>query len=149
MILGIDPGMSGGAALISQDRKFVQVIAFAKLPAVEVDDWLKAFKTGIRFGYLEGVGSRPTDGVVPAFKFGCNYGIWQGFLISNRIPFERVYPLKWQTTMSCRTGGNKNISKARAQELFPNIKVTHAIADALLIAEYGRRLNIQQTKEEL
>jgi hypothetical protein len=31
------------------------------------------------------------------------------------------------------------VSKRKAQELFPGIKVTHAIADALLIAEYNRR----------
>jgi hypothetical protein len=37
------------------------------------------------------------------------------------------------------TKGDKNVSKRRAQELFPQLKVTHATADALLIAEYGRR----------
>jgi hypothetical protein len=42
--------------------------------------------------------------------------------------------------MQCLTGGDKNISKRRAQELFPSLKITHAVADALLIAEYGRRL---------
>jgi len=40
------------------------------------------------------------------------------------------------------TGGDKNVSKRRAQELFPEIKITHAIADALLIAEYARRTNL-------
>jgi hypothetical protein len=38
------------------------------------------------------------------------------------------------------TKGDKNITKRKAQELFPEIKITHAIADSLLIAEYGRRL---------
>ncbi len=37
------------------------------------------------------------------------------------------------------TKGDKNVSKRRAQELFPALKVTHAIADALLIAEFARR----------
>jgi hypothetical protein len=36
--------------------------------------------------------------------------------------------------------GDKNVTKRRAQQLFPQLKVTHAIADALLIAEYGRRV---------
>ena len=36
----------------------------------------------------------------------------------------------------------KNRHKALAEELFPEVKrVTHANADALLIAEYGRRIN--------
>jgi hypothetical protein len=38
------------------------------------------------------------------------------------------------------TKGDKNITKRKAQELFPEIKITHAIADSLLIAEYGRRV---------
>ena len=138
MILGIDPGISGGAAIISKLGTFVQVIAFSKLTVVEVSDWLVNHKPSM--AYLEGVNAMPGQGVTSSFKFGMNYGMWQGLLAANKIPFQRVYPLKWQTVMSCRTGGNKNISKNRAQELFPKLKITHAIADALLIAEYGRRL---------
>jgi hypothetical protein len=33
-----------------------------------------------------------------------------------------------------------DFTKAKAQELFPHLKITHATADACLIAEYGRRL---------
>jgi hypothetical protein len=40
--------------------------------------------------------------------------------------------------MKCRTGGDKNISKARAQELFPRVKVTHKNADALLLAKLAQ-----------
>jgi len=43
--------------------------------------------------------------------------------------------------MGCMTKGDKNVSKRKAQELFPSMKVTHASADALLIAEYGRRMS--------
>jgi hypothetical protein len=55
------------------------------------------------------------------------------------VPFDEVLPVKWQTVMGCRSGGDKNITKARAQQLFPHVKVTHAIADALLLAEFCRR----------
>jgi crossover junction endodeoxyribonuclease RuvC len=137
IVLGVDPGLSGGAALLSMDRKFVQVMAFAKLTTTEIADWITKYK--IDHAFLEGVNAMPKQGVSSTFKFGTNYGFWQGILAANKIPFERVYPLKWQTYLNCRTGGNKNISKARAQELFPDLTITHALADALLIAEYGRR----------
>jgi hypothetical protein len=43
--------------------------------------------------------------------------------------------------MGCLTGGDKNVSKNRALELFPEVdevkKITHATADALLIGKYG------------
>ncbi len=38
----------------------------------------------------------------------------------------------------------KNALKARAQELWPSIRITHAIADALLIAEWGRRKEVHE-----
>lgn len=149
LILGIDPGISGGAALVSKDRTFVHVESFKRSTPADLIKWLFEHKLKISMGYLEGVGAKPSDGVVPAFKFGMNYGWWQGVLAALEVPFERVYPLKWQTALSCRTGGNKNVSKIRAQELFPGMKITHATADALLIAEYGRRLYLQTHVKDL
>jgi hypothetical protein len=43
----------------------------------------------------------------------------------------------WQKSLGCLTHGDKNVSKAAAQRLFPGMKITHATADALLIAYYG------------
>jgi hypothetical protein len=43
--------------------------------------------------------------------------------------------------MGCLTKGDKNVSKRKAQELFPSTKVTHAIADSMLIAAYGRKMS--------
>jgi hypothetical protein len=60
-------------------------------------------------------------------------------LTGEEFPFEEVSPQKWQKAMGCMTKGDKNVSKAKAQQLFPQLKITHAIADALLIAEYARR----------
>jgi hypothetical protein len=139
LILGVDPGMSGAAAVVSADKSFCQCIIFKKHTLAEISTWLAGHREEITLCFIEGVNAMPAQGVSSTFKFGMNYGIWQGLLTAHGIPFERVYPLKWQTAMSCRTGGNKNISKARAQELFPRLTITHANADSLLIAEYGRR----------
>ena len=48
-----------------------------------------------------------------------------------------TFGLKKKPSETKKQKGNR--CKARAQELFRLIKITHAIADALLIAEYGRR----------
>lgn len=145
LILGVDPGISGGAVIISYDRTFIQFMVFKKLTPNEIAKWVKAHS--IEFCCIEGVGARPKQGIASTFKFGTNFGWWLGLLAACEISYERVYPLRWQTAMGCRTGGDKRISKHRAQELFPKIKVTHAIADALLIAEYGRRLYIPKAIE--
>jgi crossover junction endodeoxyribonuclease RuvC len=141
-IVGIDPGQSGGLAFLTDGA--ANAVAFKDVTPHDLVALLKV--ATINKAYLEGVNAMPRQGVVSTFKFGMNYGWWQGALTALGIPYERVYPLKWQTLMGCRTGRDKNVSKRRAQELFPRIKITHAVADALLIAEYGRRT---MTKEEL
>jgi len=92
------------------------------------------------FAYIESVHAMPKQGVSSTFKFGQHYGSLLMGLACLEIPYERVAPGVWQRAMGCLTGGEKNISKAKAQQLFPALKITHAIADALLIAEYGRRM---------
>lgn len=92
--------------------------------------------------YLEQVHSMPGQGVASSFKFGQGYGALEMALTAVGIAFERVTPQKWQKALGCLTKGDKNVSKRKAQELFPTMKVTHATADALLIAEWGRRQNL-------
>ena len=79
------------------------------------------------------------------FKFGQSYGALEALIVASGIPLERVTPVVWQRAFGLlRKKGEtqvekKNRHKARAQELFPSIGITHAIADALLLAEYARR----------
>lgn len=62
-----------------------------------------------------------------------------GLLAAYEIPYREVTPQKWQQEMQCRSGGDKNVTKAAAQKRWPSDKITHANADASLIAEYCRR----------
>ena len=92
--------------------------------------------------YIESVHSMPKQGVSSTFTFGRNYGFLRGCLCALEIPYHEVTPQKWQKALECLSHGDKNVTKARAQQLFPKLKITHAIADALLIAEYGRRQQV-------
>jgi hypothetical protein len=77
-------------------------------------------------------------GVTSAFTFGQSYGFLRGILAASKIPFIEVSPQKWQREMGCMTKGNKNVTKQAAQQRWPKLKITHANADSLLIAEYAR-----------
>ena len=136
--IGIDPGLSGGVAFIPDSGT-----PWAhKMPETDRDlvdllrDSINMFEAR---AFIELVHSSPQMGVKSAFTFGEGYGRLQMALTALGVPYERVRPQVWQKAMGCLTKGDKNVSKRKAQELFPAIKVTHAIADALLIAEYGRR----------
>jgi len=135
--IGIDPGKSGGIAWIQDGKACVE-----KMPDTLQDLWelLRDIAAeGCCKACLEQIHSSPQMGVVSSFTFGNGFGHLEMALTAAGIPFERVRPQVWQKAMGCMTKGDKNVSKRKAQELFPNIKVTHAIADALLIAAYGTK----------
>ena len=143
--IGIDPGSNGGIAWIDYNGK----ACVEKIPDTLQDLWElicditsypKSSIDGRSYkAYIEQVYSSPQMGVVSAFSFGRGYGNLEMALTAAGIPFERVRPQVWQKALGCMTKGDKNVSKRRAQELFPDRKVTHATADALLIAYYGTK----------
>lgn len=136
--LGIDPGQTGGAALL-RNRRPVEIYSFFKQTPADIWEFMNRITEydNLR-AYIEQVHSMPKQGVTSSFKFGFNYGVVTGMLYAAKIPFELVSPSVWQGKLKCRTKGDKNITKTKAQQLFPEVKVTHRVADALLIAEYGR-----------
>ena len=155
--LGIDPGKSGGIAVIGHDGA---VIDYCLKNKTERDifgfmatiRWNSCFQGDADsrqfFAVVERVSSSPQMGVKSAFTFGQGYGYLRGVLVAAHVPFDEVTPQKWQKFMGCLTKGDKNVSKAKAQQLFPNIKVTHGNADALLLAEYARRMYGSWTGEK-
>lgn len=144
--IGIDPGASGGIAFIPDNNP---AKAWAvKMPETLADLWcvmdewnLNDVERDTIHCCLEKVHSMPGQGVASSFKFGQGFGHLEMALTASRIPFTYVTPQKWQKELGCLTGGDKNVSKARAQQLFPHLKITHALADSLLLAEYCRRTN--------
>jgi crossover junction endodeoxyribonuclease RuvC len=135
--IGVDPGANGGIAWITDGKACVE-----KMPDTLQDLWelLRDIASeGDCHAYLESVSSSPQMGVVSSFSFGRGYGNLEMALTAAGIPFERVRPQVWQKALGCMTKGDKNVSKRKAQELFPDKKIIHATADALLIALYGTK----------
>jgi Holliday junction resolvasome RuvABC endonuclease subunit len=143
-ILGVDPGVNGGIAWITDGKPCVE-----KMPDTLQDLWWliesilaehpPIYRAKDCKAYIEHVHSSPQMGVKSAFTFGQGYGRLEMVLTAAGIPFERVRPQAWQKALQCLTKGDKNVSKRRAQELYPQLKITHATADALLIATYGTK----------
>lgn len=140
MWIGIDPGKSGGIGVIEETSQGVLVTS-QKLDATDADVslFLDQFALTAKFCFIEKVGATPQMGVCSAFTFGRSFGFLIGLLTAHRIPFDFVTPQKWQKALGCLTGGDKNVSKAAAQRLFPSVTFTHANSDAVLLAEYCRR----------
>jgi hypothetical protein len=133
--LGIDPGKSGAIAAISYDG-LLDVIRF-DATLHDISNWLLMKQNAVHC-MIEKVNAMPRQGVASTFKFGRYFGLAEGLLVAHRIPYSFVLPSKWQQEMHCRSKGDKNVTKTRAQQLWPNEKIIHATADAMLIAEYCR-----------
>lgn len=144
LIIGIDPGVSGGVGFVMPGETTIRYVH--KMPDTDAD--FAALLTSECVGeshvkaYLEKVGGfiagKPRTGS-SMFKFGQSYGFIRGVLAGLKIPYEEVAPNTWMKAMQCQTGGDKKISKAKAQQLFPSLAITNQTADAILIAEYGFR----------
>jgi hypothetical protein len=144
--IGIDPGKNGGIGIIYNDIQYCR-----KCPAT-VSDMAEEIKVimGIapdiqKFAVIEAVHSMPKQGVKSVFTFGQGYGQWLGILASNDIPYIQVSPQKWMkhyTPLSKDKKERKNQLKHKAQQRFPNLNITLATSDAMLLANY-----LKETKQ--
>ena len=152
-IIGIDPGKGGGIARIrySVDKKrhlFKEPIYDAyKCPKTikEMVVILKMFNhlPSKPKCFLESVHAFPTDGRSSAFKFGMNFGIWQGILTALNIETILVTPQKWQKDFELPK--DKKERKRRLKEIATEksgLKATLLTADAICIALYGMEQNV-------
>lgn len=145
-IIGIDPGKNGGIASVNDVGR---VIALPMPPTTrDLYDYIDSLCDRQAIAFIEQVNAGPSMGSSAAFKFGQIVGEIRMACIAAGLPTHYVSPMKWQRELGllCKGRGlgqgdtaKKNRNKAKAQELYPGIKITHATADALLIAEYGRR----------
>lgn len=140
--IGIDPGKSGAIAVIHEDGT-VETATFDERDYLRVVSQHQA-----SFATVEKVHAFRGQGVSSMFNFGMNFGWIQGLIYSFSIPMQLVDPRKWLKHYGLDNDKQKHIECAR--RLFPtvNLKATErckkdndGIADALLLAEYGRRMH--------
>lgn len=152
--LGIDPGLSGGIAYISEAGAVVKpapTMASAKGEEMDLCGMRSVLLVAKALGaraVIEKVSAMPKQGVSSTFKFGRGFGSWLGMLAALEIPFEYATPQAWQKVMLAGLPRGKEASIQRAQELFPGVsllptakcrKPSDGMAEALLIAEFNRR----------
>lgn len=156
MILGIDPGLSGGLAWLTHKGEIVDLRV---MPTIthhvkrDIDEHalvalLSAYP--VKLCTLEKAQSMPGQGLVSTFRYGTGYGILRGILATLDIPYILVGPQTWTSELHCgrqHTLKPKAKSLETAQDLFPQAKLIaqgcrkphEGLVDALLIAEWGRR----------
>lgn len=149
-MLAIDPGASGGVALLHPNG----TILLFPMPKTEGDirDLVLDLTRFCEVAWIEEVGGfvagRPAPGSA-MFNFGRNVGFLHGLLAGAKIPLRTVRPQEWQKALGCgnaKTHGTrwKQHLKGIAQQLHPSLSVTLKTADALLILEHARRIKKEE-----
>jgi len=91
----------------------------------------------------------PGQGVVSMFTAGKNYGVILGILQALQVPYEEVPAQRWKRVFGIALNLPKRERKVlaieKAKALFPALREAignhDGKAEALLIAEYGRRVS--------
>ena len=137
-IIGIDPGATGAIAMI---QPMVEVWDMPATPH-DLATLMRTFDANTTRVYVEEVHSMPGQGVASTFKFGKGYGEIIGVLATLGLGYRAISPAVWKRAMGLQRA-EKADSRRKAQELYPTAPLSrvkdHGRAEALLIAEWGRR----------
>ena len=147
LILGIDPGMNGAAALI---RVAAGVIARCHVGPI-ILNLLPPMAAEASLVVVEAQHASPQQGVRSAFALGMAYGGVRGVLAGLNHPWVvYVQPAVWRGSYGLGGGAaGKQAGVAMARDVLrePERVLTHDEADAVLLAWWGWR-NILNTGKQ-
>jgi len=151
-IIGIDPGLSGGIAIL-EDNKIIEmfdmpVMADGKKNKRQLNNALlvKLIKDNIKslentIMVVEQVNAMPGQGVTSMFNFGQTFGAIKGICATLGLPIFFVRPAKWKKYFEL-INSSKDSSRTKAIEMYLSIseqlskKKDVNKSDAILIARY-------------
>jgi len=144
LVLGIDPGKNGAAALIRVAGGAIVDSVIAPL----FDRWFLWLTPRIKLVIVEAQHASPQQGVRSAFALGQAYGAVRGVLAAvPNLKVEYIQPAVWRGSYGLGGGAaGKVAGVAMARELLhePERPMTHDEADAVLLAWYGWRNIVQK-----
>ena len=142
---GIDPGKSGCACLLTNEKIWFHDFVSEQKAAEIIDQWNHDYR--VRF-LLEKVQVIRKKEFLGGFQILEHYGFWRGVLVAFNCNFIVKTPLQWQKVMPGkrkRTETTKDRSLNFARKFYPAAagllarKKDNNRADALLMAHYIRQ----------
>lgn len=152
LYIGVDPGLKGGIAFISEEDRIVDVFPMpivggvVNIPLLVSKIHHFAEKYTIFCATVEKVHSMPKQGVASTFRFGMGYGQILGMFATLRIPVLFVTPQRWKKEMLRDTKKDKAAACEMVVRTYPSTQLVlprcrkphDGMADAILICNYGR-----------
>jgi crossover junction endodeoxyribonuclease RuvC len=155
-VLGIDPGMIGGFAIVeSAPGVAARIVEATDIPVAGVGTKQRVDAAAIRKcveghalvgAFIERAGVMPGQGISSGFRYGRAVGAIETAVVLCGIPVVFVEPSQWKRHFRL-PGKDKEAARQKALQLFPGAhellarKKDHGRAEAALIALYGVALN--------
>ena len=154
MWIGIDPGQSGGVAMVTDEGEWVggrrmPVRVFGKRKLVDtraLTEWLGAIRPYGRESVLRGVvveqvSAMPRQGATSGFNFGRHAGAVEGWVLGLQVDPVFVTPSVWKRRLGLSSDKQQSLDMAKL--LFGplslwNVKANDGIAEAGLLAVHCR-----------
>ena len=151
-IIGIDPGLSGGIAILD-NSKVMELFDMPVMPDGKknkrqlnsallvklIKDHIKNLEDTVMV--VEQVNAMPGQGVTSMFNFGQTFGAIKGICAALGLPIFFVRPAKWKKHFEL-INSTKDASRTKAIEMYPAFsdklskKKDVNKSDAILIARY-------------
>ena len=130
-IIGIDPGLSGGMAVLENNKvKFIfdmpvmpegkknkRQLNSAQLAKLIKDNILEKEEVCV---VVEQVNAMPGQGVTSMFNFGQTFGAIKGICAALGLPIFFVRPSKWKKHFEL-INSSKDSSRTKVIEMYPNL----------------------------
>ena len=151
MIVGIDPGKSGGVAVLDDTGAFVggirtPLLQHGKRDLVDIrwiGSWVdNSHPDRVSNVVLEQVSAMPGQGVTSMFNFGRHTGAVEAYALSLGVPVTWVTPQKWKGYFNLSKDKMASLDRARLEfgdHALWRIKANDGIAEAALIALWSLR----------
>jgi len=151
-IIGIDPGLSGGIAVLennkvknifdmpvmAEGKKNKRQLNSAQLVKLLRDNYSDQDEVSV---VVEQVNAMPGQGVTSMFNFGQTFGAIKGICAALGLPIYFVRPAKWKKHFEL-INSSKDASRTKTIEMYPSLSNELAKkkdvnkSDAILIAKY-------------
>ena len=151
-IIGIDPGLSGGIAVLD-NNKVKELFDMPVMPdgkknkrqlnsallAKLIKDHIEDIEDTVTI--VEQVNAMPGQGVTSMFNFGQTFGAIKGICAALELPIYLIRPAKWKKHFEL-INSSKDASRTKAIEMYPSLaqklskKKDVNKSDAILIARY-------------
>lgn len=151
IVVGVDPGKAGALAVVGGEAAVVFPMPESPQTIFGMLFDLTMERTYPVHVFVEKSQPMPKQGVSSVYTYGHHNGFIEGCLQALKIPYTLIKPQAWQKMMHAGADSKLELKERSiqvAQRLFPEVsllptarcrKMSDGMAEALLIAEFGRR----------